>query len=158
MALFSSWIGVMCGRNAGWPVSRSTAWLVGAEQVRGLDLEVAPEVADAVAAVQRAADDVVQAQAALAVADDLGHVGVERGLLAGGHERQVRGPSPMAGVLMRCLRGQAGGVRRAAAAGPNQRARSPGDRAGVVGGVDEVVDQPAFGSGGAEACRCRTGP
>jgi hypothetical protein len=42
----------------------------GAEQVWDLDVEVAPEVPHAVAAVERTADDVVEAQAALAVADD----------------------------------------------------------------------------------------
>ena len=78
--------------------------LVVTEQVRGLDLEVAPEVADAVAAVERAADDVVQAQAALAVADDQGHVRVERGLLSGGHDGQAR-PSVMTGAVMGFLRG-----------------------------------------------------
>src|SRR5260370_3517231 len=55
----------------------------GAQQVGCLVLEVAPEVAYAVAAVQRAADDVVQRQAGLAVGDDLRHVRVERRDLIG---------------------------------------------------------------------------
>jgi hypothetical protein len=57
----------LAGGVAGQQVHRL---LVGAQQVRGLDLEVSPEVANAVAAVQRAADDVVQTQVALAVPDD----------------------------------------------------------------------------------------
>ena len=51
----------------------------GAQKVGGLVLEVAPEVADAVAAVQRAAADVIQRQPGLAVRDDLRHVRVQRG-------------------------------------------------------------------------------
>jgi hypothetical protein len=58
----------------------------GAEQVGHLDVVVAPEVAYAVAAVEGAADDVVERQAGFAVADDERHVRVEVGLgLVGEH-------------------------------------------------------------------------
>jgi hypothetical protein len=76
-----------CDRGAEGPVADQhlDRLLGGAQQVGCFVLEVAPEVAHAIAAVEGAADDVVQRQPGLSVSDDLRHVRVQRCRLVGGH-------------------------------------------------------------------------
>jgi hypothetical protein len=94
-----------------------------AQQVWCIDLEVPPELADTVPAIQWAADDVIQAQAAFAIADDQRHIRVQGSLLIGGHQRQ-RARAGADGHNGHKRPPGSGGMSSVVAPGPNHIARS----------------------------------
>jgi hypothetical protein len=70
------------------PGQRGDGFLVAHQPPRRLQLEVVEQVPHAVAAVERAADDVVQRQPGLAVLDHVGEGGLHAGDLLAGQQQQ----------------------------------------------------------------------